>query len=90
MDYDEARLRGFYDELEKMSGWAALAGVAARAIPAITRVGGALLKGGKGIGGKLMTGASMLPGLGGGRRQAGQAIQSFGGQRPLQNTRSFM
>lgn len=91
MDYNDAKLNGFYDELEKMGGWPAIAAIASRAIPAIMRVGGTLLKAGKGLGGKVMTGASMLPGLGGkARQQAGGAIQSFGGTRPFEGGPSLM
>lgn len=89
MDYNTAKMQGFYDELEKMGGWAALAGLASRAVPAIARAGAGLFRGGAGK--KLMGATSFAPGLmGGAKRQTSGIAQGLGGRRPLPNTQSFM
>jgi len=62
MDYNELKYEAFYDELEKMGGWPAIAAVASRALPAILSVGSKLVKGLGGKAGTALTGASMLGG----------------------------
>jgi hypothetical protein len=84
MDYNEQKYNAFYDELEKMGGWPAIAAIASRAIPAIASVGSKVLsKAPKLLGGKAgagMAGASML--AGGAKKKSPGFFRSLMPRRP--------
>lgn len=75
MDFNEAKYEAFYDELEKMGGWPAIAAVASRALPAILSVGSKLVKGIGGKAGTALTAGSML--AGGAKRKAPGMVGGF-------------